>query len=221
MACVFSLLVLGRSSLSPDLYKPTFAGFVETDDLSSGKIALRSLVRTDVSEANVMHNCWLLLLSNWITTYHLTDPYIILLLFVVLLCDMASIYRSIGPWWRASAREARRASCHGSTRPSPLERRLTSTFSTTVAWTSKCQAWLPGRWRNRWWTAPNRSVNDYWLLIVEVLQFSPFMTTSLIMCQKYTRMGVYRLYVLSCPAKREIDYASSWLYNNMRWIKGC
>jgi hypothetical protein len=52
MACVFSLAVLGRSSLSPDLYKPTFAGFVDTD-ISSGKIALRSLVRTDVSEANV------------------------------------------------------------------------------------------------------------------------------------------------------------------------
>jgi beta-fructofuranosidase len=32
-----------RSSLTPDLYKPTFAGFVDTD-ISSGKISLRSLV---------------------------------------------------------------------------------------------------------------------------------------------------------------------------------
>jgi beta-fructofuranosidase len=32
-----------RSSLSPNLYRPTFAGFVETD-FSQGKITLRSLV---------------------------------------------------------------------------------------------------------------------------------------------------------------------------------
>jgi beta-fructofuranosidase len=36
-------IVSSRSSLNPDLYKPTFAGFVDTD-ISSGKISLRSLV---------------------------------------------------------------------------------------------------------------------------------------------------------------------------------
>jgi hypothetical protein len=34
---------MDRSSLNPDLYLPTFAGFVDTD-LSDGKISLRSLV---------------------------------------------------------------------------------------------------------------------------------------------------------------------------------
>lgn len=51
---IFSLffwcLCLCRSSLSPDLYKPTFAGFVDAD-ISSGKIALRSLVRTNITLA--------------------------------------------------------------------------------------------------------------------------------------------------------------------------
>ncbi|CAD6244459.1 unnamed protein product [Miscanthus lutarioriparius] len=40
-----------KSSLSPDLYKPTFAGFVDTDDISSGKIALRSLIDRSVVES--------------------------------------------------------------------------------------------------------------------------------------------------------------------------
>ncbi|KAK8462304.1 hypothetical protein SEVIR_1G184800v4 [Setaria viridis] len=39
-----------RSSLSPDLYKPTFAGFVDTD-ISSGKISLRSLIDRSVVES--------------------------------------------------------------------------------------------------------------------------------------------------------------------------
>ncbi|OEL12800.1 Beta-fructofuranosidase, cell wall isozyme [Dichanthelium oligosanthes] len=39
-----------KSSLSPDLYKPTFAGFVDTD-ISSGKISLRSLIDRSVVES--------------------------------------------------------------------------------------------------------------------------------------------------------------------------
>ncbi|XP_066321729.1 beta-fructofuranosidase, cell wall isozyme-like [Miscanthus floridulus] len=39
-----------KSSLSPDLYKPTFAGFVDTD-ISSGKIGLRSLIDRSVVES--------------------------------------------------------------------------------------------------------------------------------------------------------------------------
>jgi len=39
-----------KSSLSPDLYKPTFAGFVDTD-ISSGKITLRSLIDRSVVES--------------------------------------------------------------------------------------------------------------------------------------------------------------------------
>ncbi|KAF0934246.1 hypothetical protein E2562_023608 [Oryza meyeriana var. granulata] len=39
-----------RSSLNPDLYKPTFAGFVDTD-ISSGKISLRSLIDRSVVES--------------------------------------------------------------------------------------------------------------------------------------------------------------------------
>ncbi|CAO2039078.1 unnamed protein product [Urochloa humidicola] len=39
-----------KSSLSPDLYKPTFAGFVDTD-ISSGKISLRSLIDQSVVES--------------------------------------------------------------------------------------------------------------------------------------------------------------------------
>ncbi|KAM0928288.1 hypothetical protein ACQ4PT_002392 [Festuca glaucescens] len=39
-----------RSSLSPNLYRPTFAGFVETD-FSQGKITLRSLIDRSVVES--------------------------------------------------------------------------------------------------------------------------------------------------------------------------
>ncbi|XP_047081632.1 LOW QUALITY PROTEIN: beta-fructofuranosidase, insoluble isoenzyme 1-like [Lolium rigidum] len=39
-----------KSSLTPDLYKPTFAGFVDTD-ISSGKISLRSLIDRSVVES--------------------------------------------------------------------------------------------------------------------------------------------------------------------------
>uniref|UniRef100_A0A0A9ET40 Incw1 n=1 Tax=Arundo donax TaxID=35708 RepID=A0A0A9ET40_ARUDO len=39
-----------KSSLSPDLYKPTFAGFVDTD-ISSGEISLRSLIDRSVVES--------------------------------------------------------------------------------------------------------------------------------------------------------------------------
>ncbi|XP_062223170.1 beta-fructofuranosidase, insoluble isoenzyme 1 [Phragmites australis] len=39
-----------KSSLSPDLYKPTFAGFVDTD-ISSGKISLKSLIDRSVVES--------------------------------------------------------------------------------------------------------------------------------------------------------------------------
>ncbi|KAL6634493.1 hypothetical protein ACP70R_027164 [Stipagrostis hirtigluma subsp. patula] len=39
-----------KSSLNPDLYKPTFAGFVDTD-ISSGKISLRSLIDRSVVES--------------------------------------------------------------------------------------------------------------------------------------------------------------------------
>ncbi|KAK3158100.1 hypothetical protein QOZ80_2AG0132910 [Eleusine coracana subsp. coracana] len=39
-----------KSSLIPDLYKPTFAGFVDTD-ISSGKISLRSLIDRSVVES--------------------------------------------------------------------------------------------------------------------------------------------------------------------------
>uniref|UniRef100_A0A0E0K0N5 beta-fructofuranosidase n=1 Tax=Oryza punctata TaxID=4537 RepID=A0A0E0K0N5_ORYPU len=39
-----------KSSLSPNLYKPTFAGFVDTD-ISSGKISLRSLIDRSVVES--------------------------------------------------------------------------------------------------------------------------------------------------------------------------
>nr|P49174.1 RecName: Full=Beta-fructofuranosidase, cell wall isozyme; AltName: Full=Invertase; AltName: Full=Sucrose hydrolase; Flags: Precursor [Zea mays]AAA64487.1 invertase [Zea mays]prf//2118364A cell wall invertase [Zea mays] len=39
-----------KSSLSPDLYKPTFAGFVDAD-ISSGKITLRSLIDRSVVES--------------------------------------------------------------------------------------------------------------------------------------------------------------------------
>ncbi|KAM0878825.1 hypothetical protein ACQ4PT_034640 [Festuca glaucescens] len=39
-----------RSSLSPNLYRPTFAGFVDTD-LSQGKITLRSLIDRSVIES--------------------------------------------------------------------------------------------------------------------------------------------------------------------------
>ncbi|KQJ99740.1 hypothetical protein BRADI_3g44990v3 [Brachypodium distachyon] len=39
-----------KSSLTSDLYKPTFAGFVETD-ISSGKISLRSLIDRSVVES--------------------------------------------------------------------------------------------------------------------------------------------------------------------------
>ncbi|KAL6883394.1 hypothetical protein ACP4OV_010808 [Aristida adscensionis] len=39
-----------KSSLSPNLYKPTFAGFVDTD-ISAGKISLRSLIDRSVVES--------------------------------------------------------------------------------------------------------------------------------------------------------------------------
>uniref|UniRef100_A0A0D9VGN9 beta-fructofuranosidase n=1 Tax=Leersia perrieri TaxID=77586 RepID=A0A0D9VGN9_9ORYZ len=39
-----------KSSLTPDLYKPTFAGFVDTD-ISTGKISLRSLIDRSVVES--------------------------------------------------------------------------------------------------------------------------------------------------------------------------
>ncbi|CAN6228027.1 unnamed protein product [Urochloa humidicola] len=39
-----------KSSLNPDLYKPTFAGFVDTD-ISKGKISLRSLIDRSVVES--------------------------------------------------------------------------------------------------------------------------------------------------------------------------
>ncbi|XP_072988105.1 beta-fructofuranosidase, insoluble isoenzyme 3-like isoform X1 [Typha latifolia] len=40
-----------RSSLSPDLYKPTFAGFVDLDIKKTGKISLRSLIDHSVVES--------------------------------------------------------------------------------------------------------------------------------------------------------------------------
>ncbi|CAN6234941.1 unnamed protein product [Urochloa humidicola] len=39
-----------KSSLNPDLYKPTFAGFIDTD-ISNGKISLRSLIDRSVVES--------------------------------------------------------------------------------------------------------------------------------------------------------------------------
>ncbi|KAL6598516.1 hypothetical protein ACP70R_046215 [Stipagrostis hirtigluma subsp. patula] len=40
-----------KSSLNPDLYRPTFAGFVDTDISSDGKISLRSLIDRSVVES--------------------------------------------------------------------------------------------------------------------------------------------------------------------------
>ena len=66
--------------------------------------------------------------------------------------------RSTDPWWRASEQEAGLASCQESTPPSLSGKTRTFTSSTMGRRTSRCRTWLPGRWRNRSWTAPEKSL---------------------------------------------------------------